>query len=86
MWFFLQFEVTTNYKYFTTPKLENKTFLLASIKDYSQYNFLPGNADIFMEDVQIGTENIDTNQLSSEMLISIGADPNILTKKELVKI
>lgn len=65
------FEVTTNYKYFATPKLENKTFLLASIKDYSQYNFLPGNADIFMEDVQIGTANIDTNQLTSEMLISL---------------
>jgi len=79
------FEVTTNYKYFTTPKLESKTFLLASIKDYSQYNFLPGNADIFMEDVQIGTANIDTNQLTSEMLISLGSDPNILTKRELVK-
>lgn len=80
-----EFEVTTNYKYFATPKLENKTFLLASIKDYSQYNFLPGNADIFMEDVQIGTVNIDTNQLTSEMLISLGTDPNILTKRELIK-
>jgi uncharacterized protein (TIGR02231 family) len=80
-----EFEVTTHYKYFATPKLENKTFLLASIKDYSKYNFLPGNADIFMEDVQIGTVNIDTNQLTSEMLISLGSDPNILTKRELVK-
>lgn len=80
-----EFEVTTNYKYFTTPKLENKTFLLASIKNYSQYNFLRGNADIFMEDVQIGTVNIDTNQLTSEMLISLGTDPNILTKRELIK-
>lgn len=80
-----EFEVTTNYKYFSAPKLENKTFLLASIKDYSKYNFLPGNADVFMEDVQISTVNIDTNQLTSEMLISLGSDPNILTKRELVK-
>lgn len=80
-----EFEVTTHYKYFATPKLENKTFLLASIKDYSKYNFLPGNADIFMEDVQIGTVSIDTNQLTSEMLISLGSDPNILTKRELIK-
>lgn len=80
-----EFEVTTNYKYFSTPKLENKTFLLASIKDYSKYNFLPGNADIFMEDLQIGTVNIDTNQLTNEMLLSLGSDPNILTKRELVK-
>jgi len=80
-----EFEVTTNYRYFTTPKLENKTFLLASIKDYSKYNFLPGNADIFMEDLQIGTVSIDTNQLTSEMLISLGSDPNVLTKRELVK-
>lgn len=81
-----EFEATTHYKYFSTPKLENKTFLLASIKDYSKYNFLPGSADIFMEDMQIGTVNIDTNQLTSEMLISLGTDPNILTKRELVKI
>lgn len=78
------FEVTTTYKYISTPKLDNKTFLLASIKDYSKYNFLPGDADIFMEDLQIGTVNIDTNQLTSEMLISLGSDPNVLTKRELV--
>lgn len=80
-----EFEVNTTYAYFSTPKLENKTFLLASIKDYSKYNFLPGNADIFMEDLQIGTVNIDTNQLTSEMMISLGSDPNILTKRELIK-
>ena len=79
------FEVTTTYKYFSTPKLENKTFLLASIKDYSKYNFLPGNADILMDDLLIGTVNIDTNQLTSEMLISLGSDSNILSKRELVK-
>lgn len=80
-----EFEVNTTYAYFSTPKLENKTFLLASIKDYSKYNFLPGNADIFMEDLQIGTVSIDTNQLTSEMMISLGSDPNILTKRELIK-
>lgn len=80
-----EFEVTTNYKYFTTPKLENKTYLLAYIKDYSKYNLLPGSADIIVEDTQIGSVSIDTNQLSSEMLISLGSDSNILTKRELVK-
>lgn len=80
-----EFEVTTTYKYFSTPKIENKTFLLASIKDYAKYNFLPGNADVYMEDLQIGTINIDTNQLTSEMMISLGSDPNVLTKRELVK-
>lgn len=79
-----EFEVTTGYKYFATPKLENKTFLLAYIKDYSKYNFLPGNADIFMDDMRIGGVGIDTNQLTSEMLISLGSDSNILTKRELI--
>ncbi|WEK68829.1 MAG: DUF4139 domain-containing protein [Candidatus Chryseobacterium colombiense] len=79
-----EFDVTTGYKYFTTPKLENKTFLLAYIKDYSKYNFLPGNADVFMEDMLIGTINIDTNQLTNEMLVSLGSDSNILTKRELI--
>lgn len=78
------FEVSTTYKYFSTPKFENKTFLLASIKDYSKYNFLPGDADVFMEDLQIGTVNIDTNQLTNEMQISLGSDPNVLSKRELV--
>ncbi|MCU7617534.1 DUF4139 domain-containing protein [Chryseobacterium sp. PBS4-4] len=80
-----QFEVMTTYKYFTTPKLENKTYLLAYIKDYSKYNLLPGNADIVIEDTQVGTVTIDPNQLTSEMLISLGSDPNVLTKRELVK-
>jgi len=79
-----EFEVTTGYKYFATPKLENKTFLLAYIKDYAKYNFLPGNADIFMDDMLIGTVNIDTDQLTNEMLVSLGSDPSILTKRELI--
>jgi hypothetical protein len=79
-----EFDVTTGYKYFATPKLENKTFLLAYIKDYSKYNFLPGNADIFMDDMLIGSVNIDTNQLTNEMLISLGSDSGILTKRELI--
>jgi uncharacterized protein (TIGR02231 family) len=79
-----EFEVTTGYKYFATPKLENKTFLLAYIKDYSKYNLLPGNADIFMDDMLIGAVNIDTNQLTNEMLVSLGSDSGILTKRELI--
>lgn len=79
-----EFEVTTGYKYFATPKLESKTFLLAYIKDYSKYNFLPGNADIFMDDMLIGGINIDTNQLTNEMLISLGSDSSVLTKRELI--
>lgn len=78
------FEVATAYKYFSTPKIENKTFLLASIKDYSKYNFLPGNADIYMDDMQIGTVHLDTNQLTSEMMVSLGNDTNVLTKRELI--
>lgn len=81
-----EFEVTTNYKYFATPKLENKTFLQVSINDYSSYKFLPKIADILMEHVQIGTVNIDTNQKTSETLISLGSNPNILTKKGLLKL
>lgn len=80
-----QFEVSTTYKYYSTPKTEIKTFLLASIKDYSKYNFLPGNADIYMDDTQTGTVMIDANQLSNEMMISLGSDPNVLTKRELIK-
>jgi len=80
-----QFEVSTSYKYFTTPKLENKTYLLAYIKDYSKYNLLPGNADIIIEDTQVGSVTIDPNQLTTEMLISLGNDPHVLTKRELVK-
>lgn len=79
-----EFEVTTGYKYFSTPKIENRTFLLAYIKDYAKYNFLPGNADIFMDDMLIGGVNIDTNQLTNEMLISLGSDSGVLTKRELV--
>lgn len=80
-----QFEVSTRYKYFTTPKLEKKTYLLAYIKDYAKYNLLPGNADIIIEDTQVGSVSIDPNQLTTEMLISLGSDPNVLTKRELVK-
>lgn len=75
------FEITTEYKYFTTPKLENKTFLLAYIDDYSKYNLLPGAAEIYIEDTKVGTATIDTDQFTSKMMISLGSDSNIITKR-----
>lgn len=80
-----KFDVTTNYRYFTTPKLENKAYLLASIKDYSKYNLLPGDAEIIIDQTQVGTIHLDTNQLSNEMSISLGSDPNVLVKREMIK-
>lgn len=78
------FDIKTEYNYFTTPKLDTKTFLLAYIDDYSKYNLLPGTADVFIEGTKVGSAQIDPSQFSSKMIISLGNDPNVITKRNLI--
>lgn len=77
------FEVDTEYKFYTAPKVQKEAFLLAYLKNYSKYNLLTGSADIFVDDVKVGRTQIDSNQLTENLLISLGKDNDMAVNRSL---
>lgn len=76
--------VPATYTYLTIPKLDNNVYLVAKIKDYSQYNMLSGQANVVFDGMYVGKTYINPNSYKDELQLSLGKDPNISVDKKVV--
>ncbi len=79
------FNLKTDYIYHTVPKLDSGAFLLAKITDWSQYNLIAGQANIFFEGAFVGTSHINPEVTAKELFISMGRDNSIVVERIPVK-
>ncbi|MGB6268709.1 MAG: DUF4139 domain-containing protein, partial [Olleya sp.] len=79
------FNLKTDYIYHTVPKLDRGAFLLAKITDWSQYNLVAGQANIFFEGAFVGTSHINPEVTAKELFISMGRDNSIVVERIPVK-
>ncbi len=77
-------KLPATYKYYAAPRVEKEAFLLAEINDYSKYNLLPGEANIIFEGLYVGKTNINPNQTSDTLNLSMGRDKKVSIKREKV--
>lgn len=75
------YETGATYIYYTVPRIEERAFLVASLKNWEQYNLLEGEASIYFENTFIGTSLIDTRFTKNNLDISLGVDKNITVKR-----
>lgn len=79
-----EIQLPATYKYYAVPKVDKEAFLLAEIKDYSKYNLLPGEANIIFEGLYVGKTNINPNQTSDTLNLSMGRDKKINIRRDKV--
>ncbi len=79
-----EIKLPADYKYYAAPRIEKEAFLLASIKDYSAYNLLPGEANIIFEGMYVGKTAINPNETSDTLNLSMGRDKKISIRREKV--
>ena len=71
-----------DYKYVTLPKLSQHAYLTANLSDWAQLSLQSGEATLYFENSYVGKSNIDANQLSDTLTLSLGTDNSILVKRE----
>lgn len=76
--------IAAQYQYITIPKLDPNAYLVAKIKDYANYNILPGNANVILEDLYVGETYLNPDAATNELSLSVGKDPNILVSRKIV--
>uniref|UniRef100_UPI00404B3C14 mucoidy inhibitor MuiA family protein n=1 Tax=Flavobacterium sp. TaxID=239 RepID=UPI00404B3C14 len=79
-----QFEIPTQFEYFAMPILNENVFLTAKIKDWEQYDFLAGEANIYLEGSYAGKTFINPFQTEEELVISMGVDPNVVVERKQI--
>ncbi len=80
-----QYELTTKYSYHTVPKLDRGAFLIAKISDWSKYNLVAGQANIFFEGAYVGNTYINPQVTSEDLWVSMGRDNSIVVAREPIK-
>lgn len=71
-----------DFKYYSAPKLDKSTFLLAEIKDWQKLNLLPGNATINYAGTYVGETEINPYSTQSTLALTLGTEKRISVKRE----
>lgn len=80
-----EFSVPAKYEYYAVPKLDNNAFLVARLTDWTNYNLLPGQANIYFENSYVGQSSINPVTTKDTLTLSLGRDQNISISREVLK-
>jgi uncharacterized protein (TIGR02231 family) len=77
-----QIKAPAQYIYMTLPKKSPLAYLTANIPDWAGLNLQSGEATLYFENSFVGKSNLQANQLSDTLTVSLGNDNSILVKRE----
>jgi len=81
----VEYEVPAQYNYSAVPKLSDDAFLMARITDWTKYNMLDGNANLFFKGIFQGETFLDLKSAEDTLTLSIGRDKDIVIQREIQK-
>ena len=81
----IQYEVPAIYTYSAVPKLSNDVYLIAKLTDWTKYNMLNGDANLFFKGIYQGDTYLDLKSLEDTLTLSIGRDKDIIIEREIQK-
>jgi uncharacterized protein (TIGR02231 family) len=70
------------YRYVAVPKTSQLVYLTGNITDWAKQSLMSGEATLYFENTFVGRSQLNVNQLSDTLTISLGTDPGILVKRE----
>ncbi|CAG8784140.1 435_t:CDS:2, partial [Acaulospora colombiana] len=70
-------DLAADLEWITVPKDTPSAFLQAKVKNTSQYLFLPGRANIFLDDNFVAKSSIDHVSPGESFHCSLGVDPQV---------
>ncbi|MFY7665754.1 DUF4139 domain-containing protein, partial [Flavobacterium sp.] len=73
-----QQEIPASYRYFSVPKLDKAAYLNAEIRDWQNYNLLPGAVNLYFEGTYLGQSFLNVEQASDTLSVSLGRDKAIV--------
>lgn len=78
-------KLDTEFMYYTIPKMDLSTYLVARVTDLGELNLIPGKANLFHDGGYLGETWLDPSTMNDTLDLSLGKDPNIQVKRTLLK-
>ena len=71
-------------EYAATPKLSERMYVRAKVKNTSPYLFLPGSLNVFFDNEFVTSSALGLMSPGEELLIPLGSDPRFQIKRQLL--
>lgn len=81
----LTYHIDADYRYYSQPRQSKSVYLLADIKNISQYPLLNGNAYVYLDNVYQGECELIPDLAADTFAISIGRDKDLVVNRQEVK-
>lgn len=76
------YQLSTTYKHYAVPKIEEKAYLVAYISNWQQYQLLTGEANLFFENTFVGRTILNANALTDTLALSLGQDNGVQVSRQ----
>lgn len=77
-------EAPSEYEYYTAPLLVQNVFLTAKLKNWEQFDLLPGDANVYFAGSFAGATYINPQQTEEELVLSLGVDPSLVVERKQI--
>ncbi len=74
-------QLDADFEYYTAPKLSDKAYLIAKVKNWEDKNLLPGEANIYLQNSFVGKSRINPINTSDFLELSFGVDPQVIVSR-----
>ncbi len=78
-------DVSSTYKHYVVPKMDQEAFLVARMNGWEDLNLLPGNANVYFMNTFVGTTYIDPNTIEDTLDVVLGRDQSIACSRKKLK-
>lgn len=83
--FVKDYSIPVDFVYRTVPKLNPKAYLIAYLRDWSQYNLLSAEANVYHNNKFLNKTFIDASVIKDTFELSVGQDRAIVVERQLMK-
>jgi hypothetical protein len=80
-----QQQIPAEYQYIAAPNMNPEAYLVARVKDFSQYGLISAPATVVFDNMQVGRTYLDAAEQEGTLTVTLGVDPRIIIKREEVK-
>jgi len=78
------FEMDTDYKYYTVPKYDRNVYLVAEVSNYEQYDLIPAFANIFLEGIYVGKLFVNPETIKNSLKLMLGKDSDVIVDRRKI--
>ena len=77
-----RFTIPATYRYTAVPKVDERVFLSAVVRDWEQYDLLDGEMQLFVGNAYLGAYPFRAQTKADSLTLSLGPDPGIVVSRE----